>query len=253
MNNQFQVKVLVGAMAMIMMSAPVFASKMDNDIEQAAKHSYVFKTYLKHDEVKVEVEDGVATLSGKVREESHKALAEETVANLPGVKKVENKLEIKGKHPKEKSDEWLVTRVKTTLLFHRNVSALTEVSAKEGVVTLRGEADNQAEMDLTAEYASDVEGVKEVKNHMKVVGTPRPERTLGDKIDDASITAGVKMLLLGHRSTSAVHTKVVTKDGVVTLSGEAKNDAEVSLVTKLVSDANGVVKVNNEMTVEKTR
>jgi len=253
MNKNFPQKLLAAAMALIIMSTPALANKMDNDIEHAAKHSHVFKTYLKHDDVKIEVEKGVATLTGSVREESHKTLAEETVANLPGVVSVNNRLVIKSKHQDGKSDEWLVTKVKSTLLFHNNVSALTKVTAKDGVVTLRGEADNQAEMDLTAEYAADVEGVKEVKNHMTVAGAPRPARTLGDKIDDASITAEVKMVLFSHRSTSAVHTRAVTKDGVVTLSGEAKNDAEVSLVSKLVSDVNGVVKVNNEMTVEKTR
>jgi osmotically-inducible protein OsmY len=35
----------------------------------------------------------------------------------------------------------------------------------------------------------------------------------------------------------------------VTLSGMAKNDAEKSLVTKLVTDINGVTKVINNMTI----
>jgi len=55
--------------------------------------------------------------------------------------------------------------------------------------------------------------------------------------------------LLSHRSTSALRTKVETTDGVVTLQGTAKNAAEKSLVTKLVSDINGVEKVINNMTV----
>jgi hyperosmotically inducible protein len=57
---------------------------------------------------------------------------------------------------------------------------------------------------------------------------PRPRRdaTIGDKIDDASITAQVKSSLLSHHSTSAMHTGVSTTDGVVTVTGIAKNDAE---------------------------
>ena len=55
--------------------------------------------------------------------------------------------------------------------------------------------------------------------------------------------------LLAHRSTSALHTKVSTADGVVTLSGIAKNAAEKSLVTKLVTDINGVTSVINNMTI----
>jgi osmotically-inducible protein OsmY len=54
---------------------------------------------------------------------------------------------------------------------------------------------------------------------------------------------------MSHRSTSALHTTVSTSDGVVTLSGIAKNDAEKSLVTKLVTDIKGVNRVNNNMTI----
>jgi osmotically-inducible protein OsmY len=46
-----------------------------------------------------------------------------------------------------------------------------------------------------------------------------------------------------------MHTGVTTTDGVVTLTGIAKNDAEKSLVTKLATDINGVTSVINNMTV----
>jgi hyperosmotically inducible protein len=42
---------------------------------------------------------------------------------------------------------------------------------------------------------------------------------------------------------------VQTTDGVVTISGMAKNDAEKSLVTKLATDINGVTSVVNNMTI----
>ncbi|NTW77535.1 MAG: BON domain-containing protein, partial [Syntrophaceae bacterium] len=70
------------------------------------------------------------------------------------------------------------------------------------------------------------------------------------KIDDASITAQVKMTLLYHRSTSALNTSVTTKRGVVTLSGKAKNAAEKDLATKFAIDVNGVKSVKNRMTIE---
>src|SRR4029077_20099488 len=97
------------------------------------------------------------------------------------------------------------------------------------------------------------EGVKEVKNQMTVAKTPaKPEQDMGEKIDDASITAQVKMSLLSHRSTSALKTKVETTDGVVTLTGITKNAAEKALVTKLTTDINGVGSVINNMTIGTT-
>ncbi|GAB6269526.1 MAG: BON domain-containing protein [Smithella sp.] len=235
---------------MLMLNMPVQASQMDNRIESSAKKSYVFKTYLQNDDIKVQSEDGVVTLTGTVSEESHKSLAQETVADLPGVKSVDNKLEVKGESPAPMSDAWITAKVKTIFLFHKNVSAMTEVSTKDGIVTLRGKANNEAQKDLTTEYAKDVEGVKGVNNEMTVGKIAKKKRTVGEKIDDASITAQVKMTLLYHRSTSALNTSVKTKRGVVTLSGNAGSAAEKDLASKYANDVNGVKGVNNRMTIK---
>ena len=235
---------------MLMLNMPVQASQMDNRIESSAKNSYVFKTYLQADDIKVQSEDGAVTLTGTVSEESHKSLAEETVADLPGVKSVDNKLEVKGESPAPMSDAWITAKVKTIFLFHKNVSAMTEVSTKDGIVTLRGKANNEAQKDLTTEYAKDVEGVKGVNNEMTGGTIAKKKRTVGEKIDDASITAQVKMTLLYHRSTSALNTSVKTKRGVVTLSGNADSAAEKDLASKYANDVNGVKGVNNRMTIK---
>ena len=252
--TMYSVALMVAAVVLLLISVPVHASKMDNSIESSAKKSYVFKTYLKSDDIKVQSKDGVVVLTGTVSEEHHKSLAQETVADLPGVKSVDNRLEVKGERPGEKSDAWISTKVKTTLLFHRSVSAATEVNTKDGIVTLKGGADNQAQKDLTTEYAKDVEGVRDVRNEMTVSKTSKKtHRTAGEKVDDASITAQVKMALLFHRSTSALKTKVTTKHGVVTLSGKAGNAAEKDLVTKIVDDVKGVKSVKNQMTIGESK
>jgi hyperosmotically inducible protein len=159
---------------------------------------------------------------------------------------------VKGESPAEHSDTWISLKVKSALLFHRNVRATkTDVNVKDGIVTMSGEASSMAQKELTTEYAKDVDNVKSVNNEMTIAKTPaEPSETVGEKIDDASITAQVKASLLSHRSTSALKTKVETTDGVVTLRGIAKNDAEKSLVTKLVTDINGVTSVINNMTIE---
>jgi hyperosmotically inducible protein len=244
------VVMMVAVAALLMLSMPVQASKMDNRIESSAKDSYVFKTYLQADDIKIKSEDGAVSLTGTVSEESHKSLAQETVADLPGVKSVDNRLEVKGTPPAKNSDTWITTKVKTMFLFHQNVSAMTEVSTKAGIVTLQGKAANEAQKDLTTEYAKDVEGVKGVNNEMTVGKIAKKKQTVGQKIDDASITAQVKMTLLYHRSTSALNTSVKTKRGVVTLSGKAKSGAEMDLAAKFANDVNGVKSVNNRMTIE---
>ena len=234
--------------------APLRASETDDRIESSAKKSYVFKHYLTDDSIKIESKSGVVTLTGTVAEDSHIGLARDTVSGLPDVKSVDNRLTVKGEAPAEHSDTWIGLKVKTALLYHRNVSGTkTDVNVTEGIVSLSGKASSVAQKELTTEYARDVEGVKGVKNEMTVAKTPaKPDETLGEKIDDASITAQVKASLLSHRSTSALKTGVETTDGVVTLSGIAKNAAEKSLVTKLATDVNGVGSVVNNMTIGTT-
>ncbi len=240
------------AVALLFCSATVQAANMDSRIESSAKQSYVFKTYLQGDDIKIQSKDGAVALTGIVNENFHKSLAQETVAGLPGVRSVDNRLEVKGAPPTANSDAWLRDKVKVALLFHRSVSAsATEVDVKDGIATLRGEAASLAQKELTTEYAKDVEGVKNVINEMTVAKTPgKVRRTIGEKIDDASITAQVNMTLLNHRSTSVINTKVKTKRGVVTVGGKARNSSEKDLVTKLVNDINGVKGVKNRMTIE---
>jgi len=237
--------------SMLITSSPARAASTDDRIESSAAKSYTFKTYLKDDSIKVESKDGVVTLTGTVADASHKSMAENTVASLPGVTSVVDQLNINGEQPAEHSDAWITTKVKTALLFHRNVSATgTTVYTKDGVVTLQGVADSLAQKELTTEYAKDIDNVKSVQNNMTVAKTPAaPDATVGDKIDDASITAQVKSSLLSHSSTSAIHTGISTTDGVVTVTGIAKNEAEKSLVTKLATDINGVTSVINNMTI----
>ena len=74
--------------------------------------------------------------------------------------------------------------------------------------------------------------------------------TVGETIDDASITSQVKFALLSHSSTSALSTKVITENAVVSITGVANSDAEKSLVTKLAQDTRGVKSVVNDMTVK---
>lgn len=227
----------------------LFASHAtDNKIEEAAKASYNYRTVLDGN-VKVKAKDGVVTLTGTVQDKDDRALAADTVENLPGVIAVNNEIKVESSYP-EKSDGWMAVKIRSRLLVKANVSAAsTKVAVNDGHVILTGTADNLAQKELTTAYAKDIEGVKSVNNELVVTGQPA-KRDLGDKIDDASITSQVKFALLTHKSTSALKTKITTVDGVVQVTGEAKSDAEKSLVTKLAQDVRGVNSVSNNMTVK---
>jgi osmotically-inducible protein OsmY len=225
-------------------------SPSDARIVAAVKKTHVYRHDLKNDHIKVSAKDGVVMLTGSVSEGYHKTLASEAAFAQEGVASVDDRLEIKPGGPSAGSDEWLVAKIKTALLFHRSVSASkTKVDAKGGAVTLTGTVASQAQKDLTTEYVRDVEGVKDVRNDLTVASSPSEERRLEEKMDDASITSEVKVTLLFHRSTSALNTGVKTMNGVVTLSGKASSTAEKDLAEKIASDVKGVKNVNNQIKV----
>ena len=233
------------------------SSDTDHKIEDSAKASYNYRTVL-DGHVKVKVKDGVVTLTGKVQDEDDKALAADTVENLPGVMSVDNRIKVEPMYP-EHSDAWMAFKIRARLLVKGNVSATsTKVAVVDGNVTLTGTADNAAQKELTAVYAKDIDGVKNVQNDIvineKAAGQmvdngSMGNNSMGDSIDDASITSQVKYELLSHKATSAIKTKVTTTDGVVHISGDAASDAEKSLVTKLAGDVRGTRSVTNDMMV----
>jgi hyperosmotically inducible periplasmic protein len=269
--------------ALLMSDVPVYATATDEIIESAAKESFVFKNYLQDDNIVVESKDGIVTLTGMVTEESHKALAQEMVESIVGVVVVDNHLQIKSDDAKS-SDAVIFSRVRLAIMSHRTLRGVdVRFIVENGVVSISGMAMNTAQIDLTTEYIKDVEGVKDVKNDMGVMNEQAStEKSMGEKvgdvgkkigntvddvgkkignnagnvaelIDDASITALVKATLMYHRSTSALNTRVGTRDGVVTLSGTAKNESARELATQVVQDVHGVKAVNNIMSLEINR
>lgn len=177
-----------------------------------------------------------------------------------------------------RSDSWITAKVKSKLAAAKDVSAFgTNVDTREGVVTLRGEVDTDAEKTLAGRHAGAVEGVKRVDNRLVVrgdrerddtgamdrepasgdaEGDPREkveERGWGDRalggIDDAAVTARVKSALAGTRGTKALKTNVTTREGTVTLTGTARSESERELAEEVAKGVNGVKSVDNQIRV----
>jgi hyperosmotically inducible protein len=234
--------------------AMLASTEADHDTEKAIKSSYTYRTTLDNN-VKVDVDNGVATLTGTVRSDEERRLAEDTASAFSGVSQVVNRLNVSAE-AKEGSDEWIALKVRSRLLVKANVSlSNTRVDVHNGVVYLSGTADNTAQKELTEEYVKDIDGVRSVTNDIRVVepsasaSADYHHDTAGEKIDDSSITAQVKYELFSHRATSALMTKVNTNGGHVVISGDASNDAEKDLVTKLAKSVRGVESVDNNMVV----
>ena len=239
------------ALAPAPVGMPASATELDDLIVASARNSYNFQTWLKDERIRVVSKHGAVTLTGMVQDEFHRALAEETLAGLPGVKSINNQLSLKEVPAGRPTDANVRARVQTALLFHREFSGpRIQVTAAQGVVTLRGEAANRAQRGRIADYVRGLDGVAQVVDQMTVSKERHPKRReIRKRIDDASITAQARLALLFTRATSGLRTRVRTENGVVTLSGEAASKAEREQARRVVLGIEGVRSVRNQIVV----
>ncbi len=76
--------------------------------------------------------------------------------------------------------------------------------------------------------------------------------TAGTQVDDATIKASVKGKLASDvRLSTLTNIEVNSTNGVVTLAGQVHNPDEKKLAEQVAKTVKGVVKVNNDLQVEK--
>ena len=77
----------------------------------------------------------------------------------------------------------------------------------------------------------------------------RDQETVGEYIDDATITTQVKARMLNNPDVAGTSISVETLDGTVMLSGFAKNATEKATAEQIARGVNGVKAVKNEIAV----
>ena len=131
-----------------------------------------------------------------------------------------------------------------------------KVSVHAGQATLTGKVDEDVNKDLAKQIALGVSGITAVDNQIVVQPDYVPaarsssDRSYGEVIDDASITAAVKSKLLWSKHTDGLVTDVTTKSGKVILTGKADSAAARELAGNLASNTRGVTSVDNRLTVD---
>ena len=149
------------------------------------------------------------------------------------------------------------TQIWTTYALNPYLRATDlSVSVSGGKATLTGSVEEGVSKDLARQIALGVNGVKEVDNQIVVKPDYTPpqrssDRSYGEAVDDATITAAVKSKLLWSKHTDGLTTDVDTKWGKVALKGTADSKADKELATRLALNTRGVVSVDNQLVVTK--
>lgn len=152
-------------------------------------------------------------------------------------------------------DASITARIKTTYLFNRHLDSVRiHVETHDGVVALSGTVPSDIHRDLAAAIAGNADGVREVRNDLELAeggadGPEEAEKTFGEAVHDASVTASVKMALAFERGVRGSSISVHTDRGTVVLTGEVESEAERQLAARVARDIEGVKHVVSQIQV----
>jgi len=146
-------------------------------------------------------------------------------------------------------DSVVTARVKSALLADPDVKSFEiKVATRKGQVQLSGFVDTQARIDYALALTRKVEGVRDVENGMSLKDG---KATVGNTVDDGVVTAKVKSALLADPGVKSIEIAVVTRKGVVQLSGYVDNQAQASRAIDIARGVDGVHSIGNEMSIKK--
>ena len=150
----------------------------DSEITARVKAGLIDQKSIKSTDITVKTENKVVTLSGFVRNQSEAELAVSIANKVEGVSSVSDKLHVSEDDNKTISesvgdytgDTLITSKVKTKLLSADDIASnQITVKTTNGIVQLTGEVKSNAQAAHVESIAKTIDGVKSVKNDLRVV------------------------------------------------------------------------------------
>lgn len=204
---------------------------------------------------------GVVTLSGTIEDAGDRQEAIRIARNTEGVTEVEDRLtpERRDTTNLQQPDGWITAKIQSQYFLDAEVKARDiDVDTNNGVVTLRGSVDNEAERRAAVMMARNTEGVRDVNDQLTVTGASRqtdPRSAVSraaDAIDDAWITMKIQSKFFLDPDIKASAIDVRSDGGVVTLQGSVPTAAQQKSAEQIALETDGVRRVNNQLKVAPT-
>ena len=134
-------------------------------------------------------------------------------------------------------DSTISSKVKIELIGASEVKARhIDVDVLNGVVTLTGLVDSNAESKKAEEITRMVAGVKDVNNYLTV-----GSRSVGRVIDDGIIVGKINKDLIAEPNLRSLNIDVDANNGVVTLTGIVVSPEQKKRVIEIARSTEGVV------------
>jgi hyperosmotically inducible periplasmic protein len=178
-------------------------------------------------DIDVDVKQGIATLTGTVRTSTEKASAGQ-LANVSGVTRVNNQIEVDPKIDQSKID---AAGEKTKTGVTKAVDATVNAAKKTKGAVQKGVGKSEQGVGKAADKTSDAVG------------------KVGDKMSDTSVTTRVKAGFSGEKLLQDTAIDVETTDHVVTLRGTVASNAAKARAEEIARSTDGVARVVNQIVV----
>lgn len=190
----------------------------------------------------VDIVGNTVVLSGFVKSTNEKKVAEYDVRSIPGVVKVDNKIEIHLEEYERHSDEQIAWNVKSLLTLNGEIDEnKIDISVNKGTVILKGSVDQYWKKIRTEELVSTVPGVIGVINTLAVVHTPIPfDQTIAQDIMNA-------LERIGTINLEAITVEVA--GGRVVLKGKVPDWHSYSSAHNIVKYTRGVTDLTNNLII----
>ncbi len=192
-------------------------------------------------DINVEVVNDKVVLTGTVPAYPDKWEAEQDVYIVDGVSSVENDLRVRPGSIGMPDDDQIRLRVESILEWNHDIDASKiKVSVDHGVVTLSGTADSYWQKEKARDLASNIGGVIEIKNDLKVQpGNPVSDEAIRKDILDALDRSTV--------DTSQINVSV--KDCTVILNGTVNSYDDFRDAEEIAEFTAGVCHVQNDLVI----
>ncbi|MGI3129140.1 BON domain-containing protein [Halopseudomonas pachastrellae] len=269
--NKLKTIAIATATASVLSMSPLAAHADDGDLTEARQEGSIWTAitlnrHLNPFTIDVDVENGVATLTGDVESDVDRDLAEQVAKDIEGIQRVDNQLQVNPDAERKErtegnpslstsfSNATTTATIKSKLLWNSNTEGLDiDVTTNNGVVTLSGTAQSDAAKDLAGMLAKDTDGVHRVDNEIRVnadataaAKAQNAADDAGEAISDAWITSKIKSSYLLSSNLSGLDISVDTKNGVVALSGTVMSSEEKDLAIQTAKNIKGVKEVTAE-------
>lgn len=152
------------------------------------------------------------------------------------------------------TDAGITTAVKGKLAADTDVKAYQiDVDTSNKVVTLSGNVETATAKAKAVEIARGTDGVANVVDNIRVSPATASTPSLPDVdravVTDPALTTAVKAKFVADDSVRALKIDVDTRDGVVTLTGQVRSQAEKDQALKIARETDGVKSVVDRLTV----